>query len=359
MEGINQQRDFGLDVVRAAAGVLTLSVHFFLNNGFYDTPVEGKTMLASCMIRMLCMSCVPLFLLLTGYTCIGRKWSKGYYRKLLPVLATYVLAGAICMVFRATVRGNGFTFWEAVTEFTTYNATPYGWYIEMYIGLFLLSPFISAAWHALEDGGKKALVFTLMGLTALPGLVNHSVPIVPEWWVGIYPLTYYVLGAWLREHPVKFKRWKLLLGWIVVAAAMGVKGYFTAEGGAYVQMLEDKWGSFALTVQAVLLFSCLRQCGDQSVPRPVRWLVQRVAKLALPMYLISFIPDWIIYPLLTMAEPVAGRRILWMPLVVPVVVLCSMVLAQLVDWAAEAVMRLVPTKAQHAANAQCRDTKES
>ena len=100
MEGIKSQRVFGLDMVRAAAGVLTLSVHFFLNNGFYDTPASGKSMLLACMVRMLCMSCVPLFMLLTGYTCVNREWSKGYYRKLLPVLLTYVLSGAACVAFR-------------------------------------------------------------------------------------------------------------------------------------------------------------------------------------------------------------------------------------------------------------------
>ena len=39
-----------------------------------------------------------------------------------------------------------------------------------------------------------------------------------------------------------------------------------------------------------------------------------------------------------------------MPLAVPVVVVCSLVLAQLVDWAAEALMRLVPAKTQNAAS---------
>lgn len=101
-ETVNK-RSFGLDLVRAAAGVLVLSVHFFLNNGFYQTPAAGGTMLLACMARMLCMTCVPLFLVLTGYTCIHREWSKAYYRKLLPVLLTYLGASGICLVFRVAV----------------------------------------------------------------------------------------------------------------------------------------------------------------------------------------------------------------------------------------------------------------
>ena len=359
MERVNRQRDFGLDLVRAAAGTLTLSVHFFLNNGFYETPAAGKTMLAACVVRMLCMTCVPLFLLLTGYTCINRKWSRGYYRKILPVLFTYLLSGAVCMAFRASVRGTGFTLTEVVKEFATDSAAPYGWYIEMYIGLFLISPFLNAAWHALEEGGKKALVFTLVFLTALPGFVNQFGTLLPTWWVGIYPLTYYALGAWLREHPLRWKGWQLLVCWFAVAAAAGVKGYFTAAGGVYAFIAADHWGSFALTLQSVCLFSCLRKGTGEKLPAPVRWCVGRVAKLALPMYLVSFVADYILYPVLNTAVPQAQRRLFCMPVAVPVVVLCSLVLAQLVDWAAEALMRIVPAKTQNAANSQCRDKKES
>ncbi len=77
------------------------------------------------------------------------------------------------------------------------------------------------------------------------------------------------------------------------------------------------------------------------------------------MYLVSYIADQIVYPVLNKAVLQAQLRLFWMPLVVPVVVVCSLVLAQMVDWAAQALMNLVPTKTQNAANAQCRDPKES
>ncbi len=344
MEGIKSQRVFGLDMVRAAAGVLTLSVHFFLNNGFYDTPVSGKSMLLACMVRMLCMSCVPLFMLLTGYTCVNREWSKGYYRKLLPVLLTYVLSGAACVAFRYFWLGERWGLGTAAQMFSSYRAAPYGWYIEMYIGLFLLSPFLNAAWHGLGDGGKKALVLTLLGLTAMPTLTNQRWELLPDWWVGMYPLTYYALGVWLREHPVKMKGWKLLLCWLALAAVFGVKGYLRAGGGNYILAADDGWGSLALTLESVCLFSCLRKAEGTGLPAPVRWCVARVAKLALPMYLTSYIADQLIYPVLNRAVVQAQLRLFWMPVAVPAVVVCSLVLAQLVDWAAQALMGLAALK---------------
>lgn len=347
MERANSRRDFGLDLVRAAAGILTLSVHFFLNSGFYETPVTGKTMLAACMVRMLCMTCVPLFLLLTGYTCVGRKWSKGYYRKLLPVLFTYLLAGAACLAFRVFRQGERFGLWGIVRQFTVYAAAPYGWYVEMYIGLFLLSPFFNAAWHALEDRGKGALVLTLAGLTALPGAVNQYRELLPAWWVGVYPLTYYALGAWLREHPLRRKGWQLLACWLGLAGLVGLKGYRTAGGGTYLWLPEDQWGSLALTLESACLFSCLRRAKGERVPGPLRRCVTRAAGLALPMYLTSYIADQIVYPVLAQAVPEAHRRLFAMPVTVLAAVLCSLALAQPIDWAAGALMKLLPVKKEN------------
>lgn len=335
-ETVNK-RSFGLDLVRAAAGVLVLSVHFFLNNGFYQTPAAGGTMLLACVVRMGCMTCVPLFLVLTGYTCVNREWSKGYYFKLLPVLLTYLGASAVCLAFRALVLQEAMSPLGMVRRVLDFSAAPYAWYIEMYIGLFLLSPFVNAAWKALSDKAKGALVATLFVMTALPGLTNHFGQILPEWWTVIYPLTYYVIGAWLRERPLKAKSWQLLLAWAALAAAMGAVGYFGAKGGVYSWLPEDNWGSWSLTLQAALLFSALVRV--KTPPKPVRWLVERLAKLSLGMYLTSYVADQIVYPKLAAAVPAAHQRLWWMLPTVFMTVTISCLLAQAIQWLTAAVMR--------------------
>ena len=53
-----------------------------------------------------------------------------------------------------------------------FSADSYAWYIEMYIGLFLIIPFLNILWNNLNDVGRKWLIITLLGLTALPSLLN-------------------------------------------------------------------------------------------------------------------------------------------------------------------------------------------
>lgn len=356
---MEKKRSFGLDLVRAAAAVLVLTVHSISCIGFYGEPLTGKCMLLAAVLRMACITGVPLFILLTGYLCVERRWSGSYYRKLVPVLLTYVLAGLGCMLCRMLWLKEPFTVQSFLMEFAAFNAAPYAWYIEMYVGLFLLAPFFNAGWQALDKRGRAALTVTLVGLSAVPAAVNHMIgaALWPDWWQGITPLAYYAVGAWLHEYPIRAKRRWLLLGWAAAVAVNGLWSYLRCYGKVYDWASLFEWNSVLALVQAVLLFSCLSRCEGSRAPAPVRWCVGRVARLSLGIYLISYVPERFIYPPLNQMFPIVHRRILWMPASAALVVLCSCLLAQGIDWTAGGIMKLFPKKA--AVKGQDRGEKES
>ena len=339
---MTKQREFGLDLARAAAVTLVLSVHFFMNSGYYQTPILGKTMVLATVLRMAFMTCVPLFMLLTGWLCIDRRWSPGYYRKLLPILLTYVLAGCACMVFSAVWEGSEITPLGAVRRLLDFSAAPYGWYIEMYIGLFLLSPFLNAAWKGLNDRERLALVITMLALTAVPVLLNINFKLLPGWWMETYPLAYYFLGAWLREHPIRAKGWALFLGWLGLAAAASGLVFALQWGTVFSFAAWNNWSSLLVVGETVCLFSLLVRCKGTGVPTPVRWCIGKLSQLSLPLYLLSYITDQLLYPHLTAAFPDMLGRIPWMPVMVLAGLTGAGVMAQAVDQAVKALMRLVP-----------------
>lgn len=341
MERAETRRALELDLVRAAAAVLVLAVHFFLNTGFYSVPLQGGTMLAALALRMVCMTCVPLFMVLTGYLCSRHTWSLGYYRRLAPVLLTYLLAACVCLAFRLAVMGERFSLLGAVRRVLDFSAAPYAWYVEMYIGLFLLIPFVNAAWNALERRGRGALLLSLLFLTALPTVTNLFGQILPEWWMDLYPLTYYVLGAWLKENPVRIRRRWLAAGWLVLACAAAVLRFVMSRGAAFTWSAVSDWGSLLVMGETVCLFSLLCSCKGERCPSAVRWCIQRAARLALPMYLISYVTDQIIYPPLCAAVPSVGVRLLFFPVMVALSLLISGAMAQLLDWAVRALLRLL------------------
>ena len=340
-----KQREFGLDLTRAAAATLVLSVHFFLNNGFYELPLQGVGMTLAAMVRMACMTCVPLFIMLTGWLCIDRRWSLGYFLKLLPILLTYVLAGCACMAFDAVWNGIGITPLDAVRRLLNFSAAPYAWYLEVYLVLFLLAPFLNAVWRRLDGGrGRLVLVIALLVVTAMPALLNFRRQLVPDRLGSLYLLTYYFLGAWLREHPVRGKAWMLILGWLGMSVLAGGLLCMRRQGELF---LTDHWNYYQspLVVGAsVCLFSLLARCKGTGVPAPARRCIGKLSQLSLPLYLFSYITDRLLYPHLKAAVPDMLGRLSLMPVAVLAGLLGSGVMAQLADWVVKALMRLVPKR---------------
>lgn len=122
------------------------------------------------------------FLLLSGFLCHRKKWSGRYYLGVFRVLFTYGFATLVCLIFRCIRQGVPFSVTWAVKGLLDYTGSPYAWYIEMYLGLFLLIPFLNAMYHGLDSQKKKlALVLTLAALTALPAFCNRNHLLLPDW----------------------------------------------------------------------------------------------------------------------------------------------------------------------------------
>ena len=230
-----KQRDLRLDLIRSAAVVMVLSVHFFLNCGFYDLPVQGHRMEIAAVVRTGLMSCVPLFLLLSGWLLGERRWSLRYYKGALRVIVAYGLAGTACFLFRGLFLHGPLRPGTWLRELLQFSAAPYGWYIAMYLGLFLLIPFLNAMWAALGQRERKFLIATLLLVAVAPSIDNITaiwqIQLLPDWWNRLYPIAYYCIGMQLRQHPIPW-RWPVcLLG--AAAHPLAVAGVSSGGGGLH------------------------------------------------------------------------------------------------------------------------------
>lgn len=57
---MKKERDINLDLIRSVAVIGVISVHFFLNTGFYQETVVGKRMAIMVSMRTFCM-CSSIF----------------------------------------------------------------------------------------------------------------------------------------------------------------------------------------------------------------------------------------------------------------------------------------------------------
>ena len=161
-----KKRDSSLDILRIVAVFTVLSVHFFLHNGFYSQTIQGKPMYIAVVMRTLFSVCVPLFMLLTGYLMSKKELSKKYYSGIAKTLVVFVISTLACMIYKNIAQGEILNFKTFILGTLDFTGSNYSWYIEMYIGLFLLAPFLNLAYGKLKSKRQKqVLLITVVFLT--------------------------------------------------------------------------------------------------------------------------------------------------------------------------------------------------
>lgn len=298
------KRAFGPDVVRVLAFILLLWLHFFLRNGFYSQPVNSTAMTIAAGGRCLFMCCIPLFLMLTGYLKCGKEWKRGYYRSLLPILISWVIVSVVCLWYKICVAGQEKTTWEWLCEFFDFKLANYSWYLEMYIGLLLVSPFFNMAWNHLKtEKQHTAMVAVFVMLTFLPSTFNgitldgeHALNLLPNYWTSLYFFTYYLVGCWIRTYQPKVKPWLAFGMAMVVALLFGIVNRYTggAEGDFY-EGYNISYNHLGTVIISVCLF-----LGAYRLECPWGWIRRVMAVLSgvtLEMYLISCVFDQPLYVL--------------------------------------------------------------
>lgn len=148
------KRDTSLDVIRIIALFCVISIHFFLNTDYYDVTIEGKQIYFMTLFRSFFRICVPLFLILSGYLKNQKVLNITYYKSFSKIAFVYILASIGCLIFRYAYLCEDISINNGFFSILNFNASEYAWYVEMYIGLLLLIPFLNILWCNLQRKSK-------------------------------------------------------------------------------------------------------------------------------------------------------------------------------------------------------------
>ena len=348
-----QNRNASMDIIRIVAAFTVLSVHFFLHNGFYSQIVEGVPMYIMVLMRTLFSVCVPLFMILTGYLMSHKTLSRKYYSGISKTLIVFVLATLACMIFKAVHDNEPLSLKSFILGTLDFTGANYSWYIEMYIGLFLLVPFLNLAYNKLKNKRQKqVLVLTLVFLTIIPTLFNifnfdnpawWSDPkssdtfakLVPSWWMGFYPIAYYFTGCYIREYGIRLKTRSMLVLFLLAILIFGTFNFYRSYGTTFKSGIYVYWYGFEPYILSVLLFVLLSRIKTDNMNEKVKFVLWKVSDLALGIYLISYIFDMLVYPVLNEKITTMTDRLPFYFVTVPIVFICSMLASAVLNIAAK------------------------
>ena len=148
----NKSRELGIDTIKVIAVMLVITVHFFLNTEFYNTPRYGLSMHFQYVVRNFCMICVPLFIITTGYLNKEKSYSKSFFKKLLNILIVWLFYSTIeFFVLKGFLHDfSGLSIKKFLYSLFSFEACGYSWYIAMYMGLYFISPVINTAMESFD-----------------------------------------------------------------------------------------------------------------------------------------------------------------------------------------------------------------
>ena len=333
-----KERNINLDLIRVVAIISVISVHFIRNIGFYGVPINSIPLILSVFIRTFLMICVPLFILLTGYLMNKKTISKKYYKGIIRTIYIFGFYKIIQLLFNIFYFKNVNGFFSALKSIFSFE-NDYSWYVNMYIGLFLIIPFINLIYNNLKTKKEKHwLILTLIFLTSVATL-NIKITVIPNWWSCFYPITYYFIGAYISEYGFSLKKRDsiilLLSSWLVSSSVYAIFSYNTTFR---VHTLNDYNGPINMLI-SVLVFGLLLNTNLKKIAPSTKKLILNISKLSFGMYLFSYIVDEIVYGQLKTLIVDINHRFFFFPIIVIVVILMSYLLSFVCDLSYDKIIK--------------------
>ena len=294
-----KERKLNIDILKCIAIVFVVAVHFFLHTNYYGRSYTFKSIFLSSFIWMIFMTCVPLFIMTTGYLMKDKTYSKSYFIKLLPVIGIYCLAASIYTFFDVRVINIDY-FGKLLVNIFSFSH--YAWYVNMYIGLYLMIPFLNAGFKSFNNRRSQAIALgVLVLLTVIPAtlsLFNNNEQnniilshLIPDYWKGLWPITYYLVGAHIASFKKKSSIKEIVLV-IIVLDVLSVLGLSVISESSF----GIEYGVLPVFLLSSLIFYSVIQLKVVIKNEWLQRVILFISKNTLPIYLLSVIGDLYWYP---------------------------------------------------------------
>ncbi|WP_414838644.1 acyltransferase [Carnobacterium sp. TMP28] len=298
---MQKEREIGIDIIKCIAIFSVIGVHFILNTLSSINIKSSFDIMVLLSYRQFFIICVPLFLLTTGYLNIKKEPSIKYFKKIFFIVGVYLFYSILTLFFRNTFMNESFSLSDGVRMIFSFEAIPYAWYINMFIKLSLIVPFLN---RLIKVSSKKKLdwfLLFLIGVSVIPSTWNNfssffgyaNVLRLPNFLNDLYPIAYYVIGGYIKLYlPVLEKKYYLLIGLAMYIFSIYVNFSYSSIGN--ISNAIKDYSSLFILIQAYCVFMYLL---DKKIKKlkSLNPLIIRIASHTLDIYLISYIVDNIVY----------------------------------------------------------------
>lgn len=297
---MTKKRLIGLDILRALAIFLVIGTHFlnFHSSHFFQEGLRTPRWIIVVFIRYIVILCVPLFLLLTGYLLNKRKPTRTHYASIIGVLFSWiVITLASTFISRIIYGDGGITLARSLLYILDFNFG-YTWYVEMYLCLFLVLPYINILLDNISKKQFAALIVIMAVLTSLSG-VGQSFIITgiwfdgfPDQFNGIYCITYYLIGAYISRYKPRPNMAACAgIAVFTVACETAINWYYSSA--EYAWQIFREYSALPHVIVSTSVFLIIYRI--EKLPCVLALPIKEVSVCSFEMYLMSYMTDKIFY----------------------------------------------------------------
>ena len=298
---MSKKRLDGLDIIRTLAIILVFVSHYmsvYVKHYLEEGIGSGRWFLFTG-VRYLMILCVPLFLLLTGYLQTYRKPDRHHYSSIIPVMISWLVISFASTFLMRKINGPGnVSTLKAILKIFDFSFG-YTWYVEMYLCLFLVLPFINILLDHLTQKQFVGLLITVIALTGLYDLTRSFIvagsylTITPFRFVESYCITYYLIGAYIRRYKPKANTLICIAVALSTLALEVFLNYVGGKGAEYAWWMFHSYSNVTHIVVSSCIFMALYRIED--LPRALSFPFREISACSFEMYLISYVTDKFFY----------------------------------------------------------------
>lgn len=198
MTAAKKQRNANMDLLRIVSMLLIVFLHTIIHGGVLENEENyGSAMYFYVRFTYgLCQVCVNIYIMLSGYFMIK---SKFRLQKLVALWMETVFYGLGLRVVFMLTGVKSFSIVSLVSCFFPILTGRY-WFMTIYVGMYLVSPFLNTLINAMDKKQHGLLNLCLFGLMSLWPSIHPSIAGMNSGggWGLAWFVTLYITAAWFR-----------------------------------------------------------------------------------------------------------------------------------------------------------------
>jgi len=239
---LEEKRLTNFELLRIIAMLMVVTLHYFLYSGMrplLTDPVSQRSLFA-LIIESFCIVAVNVFVMISGYFMVKSRFKfRRFFRLIFQVLFYTLLIPLVLSIFGMPVIAEQEGIY-GIIQYILPLSTMHYWFITAYLLLYLISPFLNAAFEKIEKVPLQKIILILLALfCGIKSFVPFSLNLDAFGYDFGWFICLYLTGAYIRVYGIPFLDKKNCGLIIYLASAILI---FVLKMGSYI--LYPKTGLF-------------------------------------------------------------------------------------------------------------------